>query len=79
MKLKLVNALRWLLASMVLAVIAPLFASHATQPRAAVLPPWPHEFDGRPLVPVALAPGQSRLLEDFPGAAASAPDMSEFF
>jgi hypothetical protein len=71
-----VNALRWLLATMVLAAIAPLFASHPGGPHfdAAALPPWPHEFEGRPLVPVPLTREQRRLLEDFPGAAARFSD-----
>ena len=70
------NAIRWLLATMLLAAIAPLFASHprGTAPNAAALPPWPHEFEGRPLVPVALTSEQSRLLADFPGAAARFSD-----
>jgi hypothetical protein len=71
-----VNAIRWLLATMALAAIAPLFASHpgGAKISAVTLPAWPHEFDGRPLVPVALTPEQSRLLRDFPGAAARFSD-----
>ena len=61
---------------MALAAIAPLFASHpgGAKTSAVTLPAWPHEFDGRPLVPVALTPEQSRLLRDFPGAAARFSD-----
>jgi hypothetical protein len=71
-----VSAIRWLLASMVLAAIAPLFASHAGNVRAstATLPAWPHEFEGRPLTPVAFTGEQARLLADFPGAAARFSD-----
>lgn len=71
-----VNAVRWLLGAMLLAAIAPLFASHGGPARAnaASLPAWPHEFEGRPLMPVALTAEQRRLLADFPGAAARFSD-----
>jgi hypothetical protein len=71
-----VNAVRWLLATMVLATVAPLFASHGLRPHpaSAPLPDWPHEFEGRPLTPVALTPGQTKFLGDFPGAAARFSD-----
>jgi len=71
-----VNAVRWLFAAMVLAAIAPLLASHADTSHASTgaLPAWPHEFEGRPLTPVALTAEQSRLLADFPGAAARFSD-----
>jgi hypothetical protein len=71
-----VNAIRWLLATMVLAAFAPLFARHAGDAPVATtrLPPWPHEFEGPPLTPVALTAEQSRLLGDFPGAAARFTD-----
>jgi hypothetical protein len=70
------NAIRWLLTTMALAAIAPLFAAHPVGALAAAapLPPWPHEFEGRPLTPVALTAEQSRLLGDFPGAAARFTD-----
>ena len=70
------NAVRWLLASMVLAAIAPLFAAHhgRAHPAAMALPAWPHEFEGRPLIPVALTAEQKKFLGDFPGAAARFSD-----
>ncbi|HEX6398070.1 MAG TPA: hypothetical protein VFZ95_11645 [Steroidobacteraceae bacterium] len=70
------NAIRGLLLAMVMAAIAPLFASHAidARPSAGSLPAWPHEFEGRPLTPVALSAEQGRLLADFPGAAARFSD-----
>ena len=70
------NSVRWLLAAMVLAAVAPLFASHgAREHRApAPLPDWPHEFEGRPLSPVALTAEQKTFLGDFPGAAARFSD-----
>jgi hypothetical protein len=66
------NALRWLLAAMVVAAIAPLFAAPGGgAPGArAPLPAWPHELDGRPLTRVPLSAEQSRLLAGFPGDAA---------
>lgn len=68
--------MRWLLATMVLAAIAPWFASHPGGARAAAaaLPAWPHEFEGRPLTPVALTAEQNQFLGDFPGAAARFSD-----
>jgi hypothetical protein len=70
------NAVRWLLAAMALAAIAPLFAAHgaSARPSSASLPGWPHEFDGRPLTPVALTGEQQKFLGDFPGAAARFSD-----
>lgn len=70
------NALRWLLATMALAAVAPLFASRgtATHGAAAPLSGWPHEFEGRPLTPVALTAEQQRFLGDFPGAVARFSD-----
>lgn len=70
------NAVRWLLASMVLAAVAPLLGSHPGNAHAvaAMLPAWPHEFEGRPLTPVALTLEQGRLLRDFPGSAARFSD-----
>ncbi|HKU90892.1 MAG TPA: hypothetical protein VJP84_13960 [Steroidobacteraceae bacterium] len=70
------NAVRWLLAAMVLAAVAPLLASHADKAHASggALPAWPHEFEGRPLTPIALTAEQGRLLADFPGAAARFSD-----
>ena len=70
------NAVRWLLAAMVLAAIAPLFAAHGSSERqaSAPLPDWPHEFEGRPLTRVALTAEQRKVLGDFPGAAARFSD-----
>jgi hypothetical protein len=70
------NAVRWLLATMVLAAVAPLFAAHQADTRdiSAPLPDWPHEFEGRPLLPVALTAGQKKFLGGFPGAAARFSD-----
>jgi len=73
-----VNAIRWLLLSVVLAAIAPLFPPHpvgaAAAAAAAAMPEWPHEFEGRPLTRVAFTADQTRLLRDFPGAAARFSD-----
>lgn len=70
------NAVRWLLATMVLAAIAPLFASKGTGTRdASTAPPaWPHEFEGRPLAPVPLTSEQQKFLGEFPGTAARFSD-----
>lgn len=70
------NAIRWLLATMLLAAIAPLLSSPARDVHvsASTLPAWPHEFEGRPLTPVALTAEQRRLLAEFPGAAARFTD-----
>ena len=70
------NAVRWLLVTMVLAALAPLFAAHGavTGDVSAPLPDWPHEFEGRPLTAVALTPEQRKFLGDFPGAAARFSD-----
>lgn len=70
------NAVRWLLLTMVLASIAPLFASQRDGAASAsgTLPAWPHEFEGRPLTPVTLTADESRFLGDFPGAVARFSD-----
>jgi len=70
------NAIRCLLVTMVLAAIAPWFAPHAAKAHtvSAALPAWPHEFEGRPLAPVALTAEQEKFLADFPGAAARFSD-----
>lgn len=70
------NAVRWLLSAMVLAAVAPLFAWPGASARAPsmALADWPHEFEGRPLTPVALTTEQLKFLGDFPGTAARFTD-----
>jgi hypothetical protein len=67
--------LRWFLMAMVLAAVAPLFARHrSVEAATTALPPWPHEFEGRPLIPVPLPVEERRLLGDFPGSVARFTD-----
>jgi hypothetical protein len=70
------NAARWLLMSMALAAITPLFATGHARSTAvdSALPDWPHEFDGRPLRQLPLTAEQQRFLGDFPGAVAHFSD-----
>jgi hypothetical protein len=66
--------LRWFLMALLLAAIAPLFANRHSVSQANVLPPWPHEFEGRPLTAVPLPAAERRLLGDFPGSVARFTD-----
>lgn len=69
------NRLRVLSICMALAAIAPLFAPRAAvAPGATRVPPWPEEFQGRPLTAVALSSQERRYLGDFPGAVARFTD-----
>ena len=66
---------QWLLASMLLAALAPLLAPRATPvAQPGTLPAWPHEFEGKPLAQVPLAAEELRFLGGFPGAAARFAD-----
>lgn len=71
-----VNRVHALLLAMVCAAAAPVFTRSGTPPDA--VPPavvsWPHEFRGRPLVPVPLDEAERRFLADFPGQAARFSD-----
>jgi hypothetical protein len=70
------NPVRCLLLTIALAAIAPWFATQRGSAHSATLaiPPWPHEFDGRPLQPVALTAEEARFMGDFPGAVARFTD-----
>ena len=70
------NRIHWLLLSMIIASVAPMITSpHAARNGSTeVLPPWPHEFRGRPLYPVAPSDAERRFLADFPGVAAHFSD-----
>ena len=64
-----------LLASMAAAALTPLLAAHHVAPGADTqVRKWPHEFRGRPLMPVPLDGNERRFLEDFPGAVARFSD-----
>jgi len=73
-----VTRIRLLLAASLLAALIP-FAVDVLggAPRAAAagaLPPWPREFQGRPLTPVPLAESERRFLAGFPGGVARFTD-----
>jgi hypothetical protein len=64
-----------LLVTMIFAASTPLLATRIhTAPLAADVPPWPHEFDGRPLAAVPLTDEERRLIGRFPGAVARFSD-----
>jgi hypothetical protein len=65
---------RALLLSALLAALVPLLANPAAGVRTVATPPWPHEFQGRPLTPLELSADERRLLADFPGAVARFTD-----
>ncbi|HET9862290.1 MAG TPA: hypothetical protein VFP37_02535 [Steroidobacteraceae bacterium] len=70
------NAARCLFVATVLAAAAPLLATHRSPgtSQAAMAHPWPHEFEGKPLMRVPLTAQESRFLGDFPGAVARFTD-----
>jgi len=47
--------------------------------KATAVPPWPHEFQGRPLSPVTLSEQDGRFLTGFPGAVARFTDGERNF
>jgi hypothetical protein len=70
------NRIHGLLLTMIIASLAPMLTSpHAADDASSAgLPPWPHEFRGRPLYPVAFSEAEKRFLADFPGVAARFSD-----
>jgi hypothetical protein len=68
---------RLLLAAALLAALAPLLGGKSAAPAdqsAALLPPWPDEFQGRPLTRVPLTDVERRFLSGFPGDVARFTD-----
>jgi hypothetical protein len=68
-----VNLLRSLGLCAALAAVTPLLSRTAAGPSGST-PPWPHEFQGRPLTAVPLRADEQRFLADFPGAVARFTD-----
>lgn len=61
------SALRVLLLSAMLAALTPMIDGRSEALTTPALPPWPHEFQGRPLTPMALSADERKFLSGFPG------------
>jgi hypothetical protein len=68
------TAPRFLLLAALLAAFTPLLSSGSKVQGAASIPAWPHEFQGRPLTPVAMSTDERRFLAGFPGDVARFTD-----
>jgi hypothetical protein len=73
-----VTRIRLLLATALLAALSPIlgeaFMAAPASAAATQLPPWPREFQGRPLTRVPLADAERRFLSGFPGDVARFTD-----
>ncbi len=65
---------RLLLAAALLAALSPLIGAPVRHVARAEIPPWPHEFQGRPLTQLPLDAEEQRFLSGFPGAVARFTD-----
>jgi hypothetical protein len=62
------------LVSACVAALVPLLAARDAVDSPVAVPAWPHEFRGRPLLPVALSAEERRFLSGFPGEVARFTD-----
>lgn len=58
----------WLLALLLGCTAAPLYAQPGLMPAPRSAVAWPEQWEGRPLMPLALSPVEKRFAAQFPGA-----------